>query len=156
MGARTNTLRTSALALCYSVAEYCAPVWARSAHVHRLDVQLNHTMRLISGTLRPTETPWLPVLSNIAPPDIRRWAASAKLLSNIQSHDNLPLLQDIYDPPPDACFQEILSGPTSLIHVSQYPVSGRRHGSHPRFTTKTLFWIPQLRFLASTCPGRCG
>ena len=98
-GARTNTLRTSALALCYSVAEYCAPVWARSAHVHRLDVQLNHTMRLISGTLRPTETPWLPVLSNIAPPDIRRWAASAKLLSNIQSHDNLPLLQDIYDPP---------------------------------------------------------
>ena len=98
-GARTNTLRTSALALCYSVAEYCAPVWARSAHVHRLDVQLNHTMRLISGTLRPTEIPWLPVLSNIAPPDIRRWAASAKLLSNIQSHDNLPLLQDIYDPP---------------------------------------------------------
>ena len=98
-GARTNTLRTSALALCYSVAEYCAPVWAQSAHVHRLDVQLNHTMRLISGTLRPTEIPWLPVLSNIAPPDIRRWAASAKLLSNIQSHDNLPLLQDIYDPP---------------------------------------------------------
>ena len=155
-GARTNTLRTSALALCYSVAEYCAPVWARSAHVHRLDVQLNHTMRLISGTLRPTEIPWLPVLSNIAPPDIRRWAASAKLLSNIQSHDNLPLLQDIYDPPPDACFQEILSGPTSPIHVSQYPVSGRRLGSHPRLTTNTLFWIPQLRFLASTCPGRCG
>ena len=29
-GASTSTLCTSALALCYSVAEYCCPVWARS------------------------------------------------------------------------------------------------------------------------------
>ena len=27
-GAGAKTLRTSALALCYSVAEYCAPVWS--------------------------------------------------------------------------------------------------------------------------------
>ena len=31
-GADADTLRTSALALCYSVGEYCAPVWCRSAH----------------------------------------------------------------------------------------------------------------------------
>ena len=30
---------------------YCAPVWSRSAHTSRVDVQLNSTMRLISGTL---------------------------------------------------------------------------------------------------------
>ena len=51
-GASANTLWSSALALCYSAAEYCAPVWSRSAHTSRVDVQLNSTMRLISGTLR--------------------------------------------------------------------------------------------------------
>jgi len=30
-GASASTLHTSALALCYSVAEYCCPVWARSS-----------------------------------------------------------------------------------------------------------------------------
>jgi len=30
-GASANALRSSALALCYSAAEYCAPVWSRSA-----------------------------------------------------------------------------------------------------------------------------
>ena len=59
--------RLSALALCYSAAEYCAPVWSRSAHTSQVDVQLNSTMHLISGTLRSTPLPWLPVLSNIEP-----------------------------------------------------------------------------------------
>jgi len=31
-GASANTLRSSALALCCLAAEYCAPVWSRSAH----------------------------------------------------------------------------------------------------------------------------
>ena len=50
-GADADTLQTSALALCYSVGEYCAPVWCRSAHTGLVDAQLNSTMRLISGTL---------------------------------------------------------------------------------------------------------
>ena len=37
---RTNT-RTTALALCYSIAEYVAPVWARSSHAHILDPKTN-------------------------------------------------------------------------------------------------------------------
>jgi len=48
-----NTLQSSALALCYSTAEYCTPVWSCSADTSQVDVQLNSTMRLISGTLRP-------------------------------------------------------------------------------------------------------
>ena len=36
-----ETLRTSAMALCYSVAEYCAPVWSWSSHTGPVDVQLN-------------------------------------------------------------------------------------------------------------------
>ena len=49
--ANANTLRSSVLALCYSVAEYCCPVWARSAHTDLVDVQLNSMMCLITGTL---------------------------------------------------------------------------------------------------------
>ena len=71
-GANATTLRTSALALCYSAAEYCCPLWSRSAHTGLVDAQLNSTMRLISSTLRPTQVAWLPVLSNITPPNIRR------------------------------------------------------------------------------------
>jgi len=40
-GASAATLRTSALALCYSTAEYCAPVWSRSSHAKLIDIQLN-------------------------------------------------------------------------------------------------------------------
>ena len=48
-GAGAKTLRTLALALCYSVAEYCAPVWRNPAHTNLVDVQLNNTMRTITG-----------------------------------------------------------------------------------------------------------
>jgi len=86
-GASANTLRSSALALCYSAAEYCIPVWSCSAHTSQVDVQLNYTMRLISGTLRSTTLPWLPVLSNIEPPVLRRKAATDKLVEKIVEHD---------------------------------------------------------------------
>ena len=36
-GASASTLRTSALALCYSVAEYCCPVWTRSSYTNLID-----------------------------------------------------------------------------------------------------------------------
>ena len=65
---RQHSARSSALALCYSAAEYCAPVWSCSAHKSQVDVQLNSTMQLTSGTLRSTPLPWLSVLSNIEPP----------------------------------------------------------------------------------------
>ena len=40
-------------------------------------------MRLISGTLRSTPLPWLPVLSNIEPPALRRKEATDKLVEKI-------------------------------------------------------------------------
>ena len=49
-GANANPLRSSVLALCYSVAEYCCPVWQRSTHVSLVDAQLHSSMRLISET----------------------------------------------------------------------------------------------------------
>jgi hypothetical protein len=39
-GAGTETLRTAVLAIVYSTAEYCAPVWLNSVHISKIDVQL--------------------------------------------------------------------------------------------------------------------
>jgi len=71
-GADPKTLRTTALALCYSTAEYSAAVWAESSHAKTIDPELNNACRRITGTLRPTPLPALYRLAGIAPPSIRR------------------------------------------------------------------------------------
>ena len=71
-GPNASTIRTTALALSYSVAEYAAPVWARSAHSYKLDSELNSACREITGCLKPTNVEELYLLSGIAPPSIRR------------------------------------------------------------------------------------
>ena len=76
-GAGAKTLRKSALALCYSVAEYCAPVWT------------------ITGAVRCTRTDWLPDLSNIGPADIRREVATSRTSLRARGKPELPLLTDI-------------------------------------------------------------
>jgi len=99
-GANANTLRSSALVLCYSVAEYCCPVWQRSTHVSLVDAQLHSTMRLISGTVQSTPLPWLPVLTNIEPLALRRRAATDKLITQAECHRDWPLYDDVFHPPP--------------------------------------------------------
>ena len=47
-GANASTIRTTALALCYSVAEYATQVWARSAHAQILKPELNSTCRAVT------------------------------------------------------------------------------------------------------------
>ena len=71
-GANASTIRTTALALCYSVAEYAAPVWARSSHAQKLNPELNSACRAVTGCLKPTNVEDLYLLAGIAPPDIRR------------------------------------------------------------------------------------
>ena len=93
-GASQTVLRTSSLALCYSVAEYCAPVWTRSSHTNRIDVQLRESMRTISGCLKSTPIQWLPTMCAIAPPHIRREEASQRTMQRIKTMpDNIPLRQ---------------------------------------------------------------
>jgi len=77
-GANPNTLRTSALALCYSAAEYACPAWSRSSHAKYLDPALNDSCRIITGCLKPTNTHCLYLLAGIAPPDIRREVISIR------------------------------------------------------------------------------
>jgi len=45
----------------------------------------------LSGTLRSTPLPWLPVFSNIEPPAQRRKAATDKLVEKIVKHDSWPI-----------------------------------------------------------------
>jgi len=98
-GASAGTLGTSALALCYSVAEHCCPVWARSSYTNLINTQLHSAMCLISGCLQPTQLSWLPVLSNVAPPSLCRKAATDNMLQIIEAHPNWPLYADVFEHP---------------------------------------------------------
>ena len=69
-GANASTTRTTALVLCYSVAEYAAPAWARSSHAQKLNPELNSTCRVVIGCLKPTNVEDMYLLARIAPPDI--------------------------------------------------------------------------------------
>ena len=73
-GAGAKTLRTAALSLVYSTAEYCAPVWCRSAHTRLIDSVLNDALRVVTGCLPPTPTDYLPILAGIQPAELRHRA----------------------------------------------------------------------------------
>ena len=74
-GAGAKTLCIATLSLVYSTAEYCAPVWCRSAHTRLIDSVLNDALHIVTGCLRPTPTDHLPVLSGIHPAKLRRMGA---------------------------------------------------------------------------------
>ena len=78
-GAGAKTLCIATLSLVYSTAEYCAPVWCRSAHTHLIDSVLNDTLRIVTGCLHPISTDHLPVLSGIQPAELRRMGATLSL-----------------------------------------------------------------------------
>jgi len=56
--AGTTTLWTVTLALVHSAAEYCDPVWCRSAHTRLIDPAIIDTLRIVTECLRPGGT-WL-------------------------------------------------------------------------------------------------
>ena len=78
-GAGAKTLRIVTLSLVYTTAEYCAPVWCRSAHTRLIDSVLNDALSIVTGCLRPTPTDHIPVLSGIQPAEIRRLGATLSL-----------------------------------------------------------------------------
>ena len=78
-GAGAKTLRIATLSLVYSISEYCAPVWCRSAHTRLIDSVLNNALRIVTECLRPTPTDHLPVLSGIQPAELRRMGVTLSL-----------------------------------------------------------------------------
>ena len=86
-GASPHILRTSALALCVSAAEYAAPVWYTSVHAKQVDTAVNDTARIISGCMKPTPVQKLYPIVGIAPPNIRR-ATAADIKRTKQENDH--------------------------------------------------------------------
>ena len=78
-GAGAKTLRIATLSLVYSAAKYCAPVWCRSAHTRLIDSVLNDALCIVTGSLCPTPTNHLPVLSGIQPAELRQMGATLSL-----------------------------------------------------------------------------
>ena len=78
-GAGAKTLCIATLSLVYSTAEYCAPVWCRSAHTHVIDSVLNNALCIVTGYLHPTPTDHLPVLSGIQPAELCQLGATLSL-----------------------------------------------------------------------------
>jgi len=75
-GAGATTLRIAALALVHSTAEYCAPVWCRSADTRLIDPAINDDLRIVTGCLRPTPGDNLPILGGIQPAGLLRNGAT--------------------------------------------------------------------------------
>ena len=69
-------LRIATPALVHSTAEYCAPVWCRSAHTRLIDPTINDALRIVTGCLRPTPEDNLPILAGIQPAKLRRNGAT--------------------------------------------------------------------------------
>ena len=72
MGNKCKHYKNNGTALCYSISEYAAPVWARSTYADILDPELNKTCRAITGCLKPTYDEDLYLVAGFAPPDIRK------------------------------------------------------------------------------------
>ena len=91
MCSHASVLRTSALALVYSAAEYAAPAWCRNTHTKNLNIALNDTLGIISGCLKPTRRELLPVLTGIPPAHLSREHSTFKLALRAQMNTNHPL-----------------------------------------------------------------
>ena len=107
-GASAKTLRTAALSLVYSTAEYCAPVWCRSVHIRLIDSVINDALRIVTGCLRPTPSVYLPVLSGIQPAELRRQGATLSL-ANRSSLDPDHILHGQFHESQDVCRERLKS-----------------------------------------------
>lgn len=67
--------------------------------MNKVDTQLHETMRIITGTIDSTPLEWLPVLANIAPPEIRRKAALQREWQKMSRDETHPIHQDLINVP---------------------------------------------------------
>jgi len=72
-------LRTATLSLVHSTAEYCAPVWCRSAHTRLIDPAINDALPIVTECMRPTPADNLPILTGVQPAELRRKGAILSL-----------------------------------------------------------------------------
>lgn len=159
-GANGNVLRTSVLSLVYSTAEYAAPVWYKSAHTNKVDVELNIAMRTITGAVDSTPLPWLHVNSNIAPPHLRRNLAAhnqwQKCFDNSRSSNKNLSIPHHHDLCHDRPFGVTLK---SKVQAMMFMGNGKSSGTNRQiFQTNFLLKIHMKNWLAiisQNVNGRC-
>ena len=61
-GAHYDVLRQTTLSVVNSVADFGSPIWLNSKHTNLVDVQLNETLRIVSGSIHATPLIWLPAI----------------------------------------------------------------------------------------------
>lgn len=71
-----------------------------TAHTNKPDVQLNQSLRIVTGSLKSTNLKWLPVLANITPPKIRRDVAARKEYRKFLGQEQSLLHHELVNPPP--------------------------------------------------------
>jgi len=106
-------------------------------------------MQLISGILRSTLLPWLPVLSNIELSALRRKAATDKLVEKIVKHDSWPIQPDILNPP----LLRLTSRKPLWLDLQPVDIDGGITGSWLRWSTLTYYVTPQSDNWVSTFLG---
>ncbi|XP_039291190.1 uncharacterized protein LOC111047100 [Nilaparvata lugens] len=170
-GASASTLRSTALSLVFSAAEYCAPVWLNSPHTHRIDAQLNNTMGMISGVIKSTPTEWLPVLSHIPPPNLRRKNALIREFEKISNNPDLRIHEDIENanktrlrsrkPPTKTAIDTATEQNFNLLSAWQQEWTMKQRDQIPWFSQKPPgFGLPRKAWSTlnriRTKHGRCG
>ncbi|KAG4080124.1 hypothetical protein HA402_008195 [Bradysia odoriphaga] len=64
-------------------------------HVKKVDTTLNSCLRIVTGATQSSPIPWLSVLANIDPPDIRRKITLEREYTKIVENSDLPIHDDI-------------------------------------------------------------
>ena len=131
-GASPNTIRSTALALSFSAAEYACPAWGRSTHARKLDPVLNASCRSITGCLKPTNVDKVYLLAGIAPPDIRRAVASREEHRKQATDERHPLYNHT---PPERRLKSRKSFLTSTLPLQTTPAEARIQMWNKRVST---------------------
>ena len=117
-GASTPTLRKSTLCTRVCASGILCPGVVQKRPPRLVDVSLNAALRTITGCLRPTQVEQLPVLAEIAPPALRREAATLVLGRRACQHDHL--LHDVVE---NSNHRKRLKSRRPLTHHAQQLVS---------------------------------
>jgi hypothetical protein len=94
-GSDAQTLRTASLffGLTYCLLAVQCVILTGST------IQLNNALHLFSRILKSTQLPWLSVLTNIAPPKLRRETTAVHELANCRRHAKSFLFEELQNLP---------------------------------------------------------
>ena len=132
-------------------------MWCRSSHTHLVDVGLNASLRTITGCLRPTQVDQLPVLAEIAPPALRREAATLVLGRRACQHDHL-----LHDAMENSTHRKRLKSRRPLTHHAHQLVSSVppqetvKHWTHARWAESWASTTTRLLHRYMPTPSNSG